>query len=134
MKEHDATEIAYQNGYEAGKRDSKKKEKARKQTAATIDLANDDFGAVLNCAVRYAIGRQTYMPSLVIATITPLLPSLSDTTLRCFDQDIVEAKWTGGYGDPTIDEPHWMRFHDAVREERKRRGHELYKSWRDNHE
>lgn len=97
----------------------------------TIDLENDDFGAVLNCAVRYAIGRQTYMPGLVIDFITPLLPHLDNRTLWCFDRDVTEARWTGGYGDPRIDEPHWMKFHEAVRAERTKRGETLYKSWRE---
>lgn len=38
---------------------------------------DDDFGAVLNCAVRYCIGRRTYMPKLVIDYIMPLLSFLS---------------------------------------------------------
>jgi hypothetical protein len=71
------------------------------------------------------------MPSLVIGYITPLLPGLSDKTLWCFDQDMTEAKYTGGYGDSKIDEPGWKRFHEAVRAERTKRGHELYKSRRD---
>ena len=96
-----------------------------------IDLADDNFGTVLNCAVRYAIGRRTYMPGLVIDFITPLIPHLNDKTLWCFDQDITDARWTGGYGDPAIDEPKWMKFHAAVRAERSKRGKTLYKSWRD---
>lgn len=105
--------------------------KSNKPTIPQIDLQDDDFGAVLNCAVRYAIGRQTYMPSLVINFITPLLPYLSDKTLWCFDQDVTDAKWSGGYGHPDIDEPHWMKFHENVRAERTKRGNELYKSWRE---
>ena len=106
----------------------------KKQQTPTIDLQNDDFGAVLNCAVRYAIGRQSYMPSLVIGFITPLLPHLNNRTLWCFDQDVTNAKWEGGYGDPKIDEPGWMKFLEAVRAERIRRGETPYKSWReDNH-
>ena len=44
------------------------------------DFTDDDFGAVLNCAVRYAIGRQTYMPGLVIDFIRPMLPYLNNAT------------------------------------------------------
>lgn len=95
-----------------------------------IDLANDDFGAILNCAVRYALGRRTYMSSLVIDFITPLLSELNDKTLWCFDQDITEQRWSGGYGDPQVDEPLWMQFHELVRAERLDRGHELYHTWR----
>ena len=36
-----------------------------------------NFETILLCAVRYAIGRQTYMPSMVIDYITPLLSHLS---------------------------------------------------------
>lgn len=90
-----------------------------------IDLADDDFGAVLNCAVRYAIGRQTYMPGIVIDFIRPLLPYLNNKTLWCFDQDISDAKYTCGYGDPQIDEPGWLRFHQEIRAERTKRGEEL---------
>lgn len=104
---------------------------ATKKTPPMIEPADDGFGAVLNCAVRYAIGRRTYMPSLVIDFITPLIPQLSSKTLWCFDQDITEQRWCGGYGDPRIDEPCWMRFHEAVRAERQRRGDKLYVSWRE---
>ena len=96
-----------------------------------IDISNDDFGAVLNCAVRYAVGRRSYIPSIVVGYITPLIPYLNDKTLWCFDQDITEAKYTGGYGDPNIDEPLWVEFHRKVREERSKRGAELYKSFRE---
>lgn len=127
MTEHDAFEQIYKNGYYAGYAAGKKY--AMKHFK--IDPEDDDFGAVLNCAVRYAVGRQTYMPGLVIDFITPLLPILSKRTLWCFDQDIANAKYEGGYGDPNIDEPRWKKFHEAVRAERLRRGEELYKHWRE---
>ena len=110
----------------------------KKENKPKIDLANDDFGAILNCAVRYAIGRQTYMPSVVIGFITPLLPYLDNRTLWCFDQDITDqGRFENGYGDPQIDEPGWIRFHEDVKVELLKRGQELYKPWwknRDNEE
>lgn len=96
-----------------------------------IDPSNDDFGAILNCAVRYSIGRQTYMPKLVIDFITPLIPHLDNRTLSCFDRDVADAKWEGGYGDPNIDEPAWLNFLALVRGELAKRGQRLYKSWRE---
>lgn len=43
---------------------------------------DDDFGgAVLNCAVRYALGRRTYMPGLVMDEIRPMLKDCSERTL-----------------------------------------------------
>lgn len=83
---------------------------------------NDDFGAILNCAVRYALGRQTYMPGLVIDFIRPLLPFLSDDTLWVFDKDIEEATYIS-LGDPFIDAPKWKAFHEAVKTERRKRTH-----------
>lgn len=83
-----------------------------------IHLEDDDFGAVLNCAVRYALGRRTYMPHLVIGFIQPLLPYLTDKTLWCFKRDVEECK---DYGDPDIDKPEWANFWAAVVAEDKRR-------------
>lgn len=39
-----------------------------------VDPASDDFGSVCNCAVRYCLGRRSYMPSLVCRYIISLLP------------------------------------------------------------
>lgn len=95
-----------------------------------IELDQDNFGCILNCAVRYAIGRQTYMPGLVIDFIRPLLPYISNRTLYVFDQDITDQKYMGGYGDKTIDEPMWLKFHKDIIEEEKRRGAKPYLDWR----
>lgn len=99
MREYDATELAYKKGYSDGVSKVSKK--------PSINLHDDFFGTVLNCAIRYCIGRRTYMPSLVQDFIRPLLPHLSDKTLWCMERDIREAK---NYGDPNIDEPDWKRF------------------------
>lgn len=104
---------------------------AKKLKKPIIDPQDDDFGAVLNCAVRYALGRKTYMPSMVIDFITPLVPHLNNKTLWCFDQDLTNAKWEGGYGDPDIDRPAWLQFHGLVRAERVKRGEKPYVSWRE---
>lgn len=89
-----------------------------------IDPANDDFGAVCNCAVRYCLGRQSYMPSLVCGYITPLLPELTDKTLDCFERDIAERKRTGfDFGD-SCDYETWDAFYKAVCKEIERRKHE----------
>lgn len=102
----------------------------RKSAAPRIDVGQDNFGCILNCAVRYAIGRQTYMPGLVVDFIRPLLTHVSDKTLYVFDQDITDQRYIGGYGDKNIDEPIWMRFHADVIAEEKRRSLEPYKDWR----
>lgn len=83
-----------------------------------INVSNEDFGAVLNCAVRYAIGRKTYMPHLVIEFIRPLLKDISDKTLSCMEHDIISAK---DYGDINIDKPAWIKFLNEIQTEQIRR-------------
>lgn len=105
----------------------------KKDNQIVIDVKNSDFGLILNCAVRYAIGRRTYVPSSIIGFITPMLPQLDNRTIHCFDQDIVDAKYTSGYGDD-CDKRDWMRFHEAVKSEKIKRGQELYVHWREKEE
>lgn len=86
-----------------------------------VDPDNDDFGAVCNCAVRYCLGRRSYMPSLVCGYITLLLPELTDKTLDCFERDIEECKRTGfDFGD-SCDYETWDAFYKAVCNEIERR-------------
>ena len=76
--------------------------------------ASDDFGAVCNCAVRYCLGRRSYMPNLVCRYIISLLPELTDKTLDCFERDIAERKRTGfDFGD-SCDYETWDAFYKAV--------------------
>lgn len=93
-----------------------KKETKKKQII--IEADDDFFGAVLNCAVRYCIGRQSYMPGLVIDNITPWLPILSMKTLWCFERDIHDAD---SLGDPDIDVQMWRKFQRDVKNEIERR-------------
>ena len=93
-------------------------EKETKSNQIIIEADDDFFGAVLNCAVRYCIGRQSYMPGLVIDKITPWLTLLSEKTLWCFERDI---KGTDSLGDPDVDAPRWRKFQSDVRKEIERR-------------
>ena len=86
-----------------------------------IDLQDDNFGAVLNWAVRYCLGRMTYAPSMTIEFITPLLPYLSMKTLWCFERDIDERKKDGRSFGMDFDEEKWMKFWEAVKVETERR-------------
>lgn len=83
-------------------------------TKGTVDPTNDDFGAICNCAVRYCLGRRSYMPSLVCRYIISLLPELTDKTIDCFERDIAERKRTGfDFGD-SCDYETWDAFYKAV--------------------
>lgn len=85
-----------------------------------VDPRDDDFGAVLNCAVRYAIGRRTYMPSIVVGFILPLVSELTDKTLWCFERDILEHAERGTLGDD-CDAVKWHKLLLATQNEIRRR-------------
>ena len=90
----------------------------------TIEI-NKNFETILLCAVRYAIGRRTYIPSLVIDYITPLLPYLSEDVLKLIANEIIEyGKDYGGLGDDKIDRPYWLNFKRKILAEMERRGNE----------
>ena len=56
------------------------------------------------------------MPSMVIDYITPLLPYLSENTLRLIANEITEHEaYEGGLGDEKIDLPYWEQFLRKIR-------------------
>ena len=87
-----------------------------------IDIRDDNFGAVLNCAVRYAIGRRSYMPGIVVGFIKPLVKDLTTKTLWAIRNDINEASKFDGLGDPGIDAPLWLALREDVQKELVKRG------------
>lgn len=82
---------------------------------------NEGFESILICAERYACGRRTYMPSIVVGYIKPLIPMLSDKTLVVLRNDIGDALMWGGLGDSNIDAPLWIGLRERILEELKRR-------------
>ena len=88
----------------------------------TIPFAEqDDFGTLCICAVRYSMGRQTYMPSLVRSIIYPLFDKLSDKDLAVMLQDCEFQKKYEMYGDERIDKPGWEEWEDRLKAEQQRR-------------
>lgn len=83
-----------------------------KDAIVALGEKDDFFGAVLNCAVRYCLGRVSYMPGLVIDYITPMLPRLTKKTLWCFEKDIESCE---NYG-MEMDKQKWMEFLVKVKE------------------
>lgn len=85
----------------------------KKAKPITIKIAPDQidfFGAVLNCAVRYCIGRKTYMPGLVTDWIMQHCHGiLTAKTLGVMKRDIDEAAARDGLGMP-CDVVTWHRF------------------------
>ena len=89
---------------------------------------DDDFGgAVLNCAVRYALGRASYMPGLVMDEIRPMLPDCNDKTLHVFVQDISEWLAMNKRAESFVSDNYWNeweRFREDVMRELERRSEE----------
>ena len=81
-----------------------------------VGKIDKNFETILLCAVRYAIGRRTYIPSLVIDYITPLLPYLSEDVLKLIANEITEHDtYDGSLGDENIDKPYWIEFLRKIR-------------------
>lgn len=69
------------------------------KTPAPDIQINDDFELALGCALRYSLGRMTYVPSAITEYIKPLLPYLTETTIKVFKRDIYEqSKYEKGLG------------------------------------
>ena len=91
-----------------------------KSKVITIKIAPDQidfFGAVLNCAVRYCIGRMTYMPGLVTDWIMQHCHGLlTEKTLHVMKRDIDEARERAGLG-MDCDVETWRRFREWLEKE-----------------
>ena len=79
-----------------------------------------DFGTVCGCAVRYSLGRQTYMPLLVQQFVIRKLNLIDGYSLAVMVRDVKEAP---SYGNETIDKPGWMNFLAVLEKELKDRGY-----------
>lgn len=60
--------------------------------AAWLNAVYDaDFGAIIECAIRYSINRDTYMPNLVIRFVEKYIDILDGNTLQVAIRDIEQA-------------------------------------------
>lgn len=57
-----------------------------------LPMYDESFGLILNSAVRYSIGRKTYMPSTVISFIRKNMKVLDNRTIWCVIDDIKREK------------------------------------------
>lgn len=96
-------------------------------TKVILDTEDDEFTCLIMAAIRYCLGRRTYMPEYITGYIKPLLSEVSCKLLYLLERDIKEQGKYGddAYGDPDIDKPVWMGFYEAVVKEiayRKEKG------------
>ena len=59
--------------------------------SVNVDPTTDDFGSICVCAVRYALGRNTYMPSVVCGFVKPLLDRIEPKAISVMLRDVDEA-------------------------------------------
>ena len=92
-----------------------------------MTIANNDgnFACVIICAVRYAIGRKTYITGSVVDFVYLLVKKLDTKTLTVIAKDIKSARDENRLGDETIDAPLWIRLLDACTDELKNRSNEI---------
>ena len=89
-------------------------------SSTLLDPNNEDVGAVLICAVRYGLGRRTYITKLISDVIIPIVPQMNNKNLCVMERDIVEQE-RFGYGDE-CDKDEWMKLLDTLKAEREQRG------------
>lgn len=84
---------------------------------ACIEI-DDRFGNIINCAVRYALGRQTYAVGEVTDYVTRIIKDLNDRTLLVIKNDLEGCTH---FGNEHIDKPEWMKLLREVNGELERR-------------
>lgn len=52
------------------------------------EFVDPDFGLMINCAVRYALDRNTYMPDVVMRFVKRNINALDEHTIRCMIEDL----------------------------------------------
>ena len=90
---------------------------------------NDEyFGTICLCALRYALGRQSYMPGIVQDFIRSHINEIDQSSIKVMLRDIEEADRIrtyisnsgdsiviDGLGDTRIDRPGWERLREFLR-------------------
>lgn len=74
-----------------------------------IDINQTDFGTLCICAIRYSMGRKTYMPLTVQNIVRAHISDLSEDDIRVMLQDREFQARMDMYGDP-CDKEDWLRF------------------------
>ena len=95
---------------------------AKKIEVHSMITVTRDFELMIVCALRYSIGRESYMPSITIDYIRYLIPMLSVNTLFILQRDIteeVERYNRSGWDIFMKDE--WLKLADDIRKEHTRR-------------
>lgn len=97
---------------------------------AISEISREDFGTLCICAIRYCLGRKTYMPSNVQRIVQSNLKHLSDKDLQVICDDIKKHSGPLHEMDAYGTYEHykdWQNFLHIVTQEIKKRNNELNK-------
>ena len=96
-------------------------------------MTDPDFGTICLCAMRYALGRETYMPGLVQNYIRAHIKEIDSRAIQVMIRDICEADRItshtlpdgreikiDGLGDTQIDRPGWLQFMAFLKERERK--------------
>ena len=81
-----------------------------------ILLESPVFGMMMCSAVRYALGRKTYITGTTCDFITPLVPYLDMSALNNINKDITEHAEMNHLG-MDIDREHWLNLLAEIQRE-----------------
>lgn len=81
-----------------------------------ILLESPTFGMMMCSAVRYALGRKTYITGTTCDFITPLVPYLDIVALLNINADITEHAEMNHLG-MDIDREHWLNLRAEIQRE-----------------
>ncbi len=82
----------------------------------TVEM-NENFQEILVSAVRYALGRMTYIVGLTVDYITPMIRNLDLKYINIMIDDIDRQREYG----MDMDKDEWMKLLGRLREEKERR-------------
>ena len=82
---------------------------------------NDEFAELAICAVRYALGRATYVSYSVPRTVLNNVDKIETNFLKVMIRDVEEFKRVHGKIGMQIDEASWLQFAEDLKAEIKRR-------------
>lgn len=88
-----------------------------------IHLDSADLGTLCICAIRYCIGKQSYVPDLVHRVCLRYVDKLSDIDIDIILLDCMKVERDGLYGD-SLNKLGWTKLRNALVTEKERRERE----------
>ncbi len=78
-----------------------------------------DIGTLATYAIKYCMGRDSFVPDKIRSIVYPMLSELPDKSLRMMRKDTMWQRSTDSYG---CQKGEWVKWETAVKEECERRG------------